>query len=187
MARKRKPGEPGSERSLSDAIVRNGRIGLFVAELALRDGRISEAAKASGLTPAYGRKLLQRYSEIRERTRRFKEEGFEAGIQAWRAMHPRALGVIGELMENADPRIRLSAAKLVIERCEGRPPQGLDLVIQEQEQDQADSVRFRFAVAVAHSYGWSLERALQYADEHPQDVQEWWEGVGGDHGPSFDA
>jgi len=178
MSRHRKGiGEPRPGKTLTQAIAQRGQIGLFVAELALRGGRVAEAARAAGLSDSYGRTLLHRYPEIRERTRRFWDERMEAGIAGWTAMHPRSLEVIAELLENPDPHIRLKAAMLVIERNEGRAPQTVDRPDADDE-DLEFPLRHRFAYALfVQGEAPSLEAALQYAEEHMDQAEEWWRGV----------
>jgi hypothetical protein len=48
-------------------------------------------------------------------------------------------------------------------------------------------VRYRFALAIAKEYALELEAALQYADEHPDEMQTWWEMVTREYGTPAEA
>jgi hypothetical protein len=127
--------EPAVRQSLEEAILKNPKIGLFVAELALRDGDIGGAAEAVDWTANYGRKLMQRYPQIRAVVTRMFEQSQQTVRERWTKMHDRALAKVAEHLENPDPRISLEACKVTIERVEGRPRQGIDLSLIEREED----------------------------------------------------
>lgn len=179
--------QPEIQQSLQQAIEKNPKLGLFVAGLTLHDGNVEAAADEVGWTKGYGRRLMKRYPEIRAAVVRAQEKTQQSVRERWARMHDRALQRISEHVENEDPRISLEACKVVVERVEGRPRQGIDLNLIEREEDAMESVRYRFALSLATEYSWELEYALQYADEHPDEMQEWWELVQEDFGPAAQA
>lgn len=169
--------QPAIQQQLDEAIEKNPKIGLFVAQLTLKDGDVGGAAEACGWTPGYGRLLIKRYPEIRAAVNRLFEQTQQSVRSRWAKLHDRALTRISEHIESEDPRVSLEACKVAVERVEGRPRQGIDLNLIEREEDALESVRYRFALGIAKEYGMELEAALQYADEHPDEMQTWWESI----------
>ena len=176
-----------STQSLKEAILKRPMLALFVAELVTNGGDASAAAVAVGWKEATGRSQLLRYPEIRQKLKAATEAVATSVVADWGRMHRSALNVFETALTQDDWRIRLDAAKEIVQRVEGRPRQGVDLTLLNREDEQLDSVRYRFAHAVALAYGWGLERALQYADEHPESVQEYWEGVSDQYGNPAEA
>lgn len=168
-----------AKQSLKTAVTKNPKLGLFVASLATNGGDTAAAAEDVGWKPAYGSQLLSRYPEIRHLVRSAQEDAIDDVRQRWAGIHGMAIRYLEDVLKdkNADPRIRLEAAKVGIERVEGRVRQAVDLSMVQREEDEMQSVRYRFALAVANRHGWELEQALQYADENQDQVQEWWESI----------
>lgn len=164
-------------RSWRDAARNNPRMAMFVAELRVNGGDPHKAAQAAGYRdPEYGAQILRRYPDLKATLPEEQAARTVAVVDEWEAGHREAIRTIYKIMsdaENTPPNVRLDAAKFWVERLEGRAPQSIDLQMREQEQDRNRSVTFRFAYAIVHAYGWESERALAYARDNPEKVQQW--------------
>lgn len=180
--------QPEVRQGLAEAIENNPKLGLFVHQLTMNDGDYRAAAEAVGWTRGYGTRLKKRYPEIQAIVTRLFEATAVSIREQWARMHTVAMARAAELLGSDDERVVLETIKLVVERVEGRPRQGVDLSLVEREEDKLESVRYRFALALSHhKAGMTLEAALQYADEHPDDVEAWWGHQQGDFEEAAEA
>lgn len=163
--------DPEVVEPLPDAIVRNPKIALFVAQLALCSGNMAEASRQCGFEESYGRQLIKRYPELREQTARAIANSAGSEVLEWRHMHQQARETIQKIMGMTfiEPRAALEAAKMVVERVEGKVPK----VIVTEDTTSPESVLVRFVAALHLNKGMEVARAFEYALANPDQVNEW--------------
>jgi hypothetical protein len=143
---------------------------LFVAELALNGGNASAAAREVGWSPEKGRRLVAASPQLRATASRAVAHVGNEVIREWKEMHAEARRRIGELMHSADEPVALRAAIYVIERVEGKTVQPIR---DDTPRAPMESVMMRFVSSLLIYKGFSFAQAYAYAEQHPDEVEEW--------------
>lgn len=163
---------------------------LFFTDLAL-GASIKDAAAKIGWNYSYARKVKAAHPELVEaaaesvkaqqeaaklKLRARAEKAGEDVVTGWSDMHNKALQTVHASLDSEDDRVALQAAELIIERVEGRVPQKIegDLGINVSMQ----SIIMRFVTNVHLTQGVSIAEAMDYAQQHPEEVDAWADRVG---------
>lgn len=143
----------------------------FVVELALASGNASEAARRVGWSPDKGRRVVAEYPDLRDLVNQAVSHMAESRLADWASMHAEAVETVGTLMRSAvEERVRLDAAKYVVERNEGKIVQPIR---DDTPQVSMDSVLMRFVASLHVSKGLTVAEALAYAERNPDEVRQW--------------
>jgi hypothetical protein len=165
-------GRGKAPETLDEAIRSNPRLAQLLAFAVVNAGNISAAAREAGLSESYARRLVGKYPELRERVNQRIQENAEAVVSNWQDMHTRALNRASKLLDSTDERVALGAIQMVVERVEGRVPQKIEAEVNTSEVSQ-NSVQMRFVTSLHMAQGVSIAEAMHYAQQHPEEVEEW--------------
>lgn len=144
---------------------------LFLVELGLQKGNASEASRRVGWSPERGRRVLSEYPELRSLVSEVIGRVADSQLREWVDMHADARRTIHDLMLRADDeRVKLEAAKIAIERIEGKVVQP---VRDDTPQPTMDTVLMRFVASLHMFRGLTVAEAMEYAERNPDEVQSW--------------
>jgi hypothetical protein len=142
----------------------------FVAELVANGGNASAAARAVGYHPDHGRRLVSRDPTIRAALERVRQDA-EGELRDWAVLAGRAQHVLAELLDAEDSRVRLMAALHILERALGRVPQRVEHRV--KHRAILSDVEMQAAISLVAEHGLSSAEAVQYVQEHPEEVRAW--------------
>jgi molybdenum-dependent DNA-binding transcriptional regulator ModE len=143
----------------------------LIAELAMSDGNIRIASERAGISYVHARRLVAQNPAIREAVEAARAQ-VTSRMQRWVELAAEAQRTVQALLASESDQVRLSAAKEILDRAEGKPRQAVDVSVEEQE-DAPDSITMRYAVALTLSRGIGLAQALEEAERRPEKVKLW--------------
>ena len=150
--------------------VRQERKNRFVAELVANGGNATAAARAVGYHPDHGRRLVSRDATVRATLERIQDET-QAELREWVDLAPRAQERLLELVESADEKVALSAAREILDRAIGKAPVKVEKTV--EHRGGLTEVEMQCVLSIMAAYRWSLLEAQEYVRSNPEEVQEW--------------
>ena len=167
------------------------RARLLSEALLYTGGNVAQAARLAGMEPGEARRLVREDEELRQalaEARSATQERLAAVLRPWEALAPLAQATLVEALQAEQVtyvdgeevrtplwKVRLAAAKEILDRAYGKPTTTIQAEI--AEKDALDPLLARRAMAAWFTMGLPAVAAVEWARRHPEEADRLLQGL----------
>jgi hypothetical protein len=146
------------------------QVALFSAWV-INGRNVSAAARQVGYHPQHARTLFKSHSGFLE-AKNYLKDIVLLEDQEWIDCLPQARQTLRSLLNARDEKVRLWAAKDIVDRAEGKPTTRVDMTIRDERPSLSDG-QLQLVISIMQTTGVSFAEAKAHVEAHPDEAERW--------------